>query len=80
MPKAATNSSVAGKAHHTPLIPPSQASRKAMGIMMQKPRKTDIICAGPGFAVEVKYIEIIMLKPANGQAMKYNFNPVTAIS
>ena len=30
-------------------------------------------------AVDVKYADIMMLNPTNGIAVKYNFNPVTAI-
>ena len=37
------------------------------------------MCAGRGRSVEVKYVEITTLKPANGQAMKYSRRPSVAM-
>ena len=48
-------------------------------MMSTKPRIRDITWAGSAYSIEVKYTEIIILKPAKGQAVKYIFNPLTAI-
>jgi hypothetical protein len=65
-----TVSSVAGNANQTPVMPPIDESRKAIGMMIKNPRKKEIICAGRGCSVEVKKIEIIILNPVNRQAVK----------
>ena len=54
-------------------------SRKAIGRMTRKPRRIEMMCAGRGRSVEVKYVEITTLKPANGQAMKYSRRPSVAM-
>lgn len=70
-----TKDSVTGNEHHTPVIAPIHDNKNAIGIITINPRKIEIICAGNGYSTEVKYTEIIILNPANGQAKKYNFIP-----
>ena len=56
------------------------AKRKAIGIIRISPRRREMICAGSAFSTEVKYIERMILNPANTREVKYNFSPVIAIS
>src|SRR5699024_7484442 len=69
-PMHATSSSVAGKAHQTPRMFPIQDSRNAMGMISRNPRRMEMRWAGFGCSVEVKYMEIMTLIPAKGQAIK----------
>lgn len=46
--------SVVGNVNQTPVIPPMEESKKAIGIIIINPRKTDIICAGRACSVDVK--------------------------
>lgn len=80
MPAKVTKHSVIGKDSHTPVIFKTEDRKNAIGIMTKNPLDNEIICAGKGFSVDVKYADIIMLNPTNGMAVKYNFNPVAAIS
>ena len=79
MPVKVTKHSVIGKDSHTPVIFSKKDRKKAIGIIIKKPLDSEIICAGKAFSVDVKYADIMMLNPTNGIAVKYNFNPVTAI-
>ena len=69
-PIAVTRSSVAGNAHHTPWMFQKCDSKKAIGMIIRKPRRRESIWAGRGFSKEVKYMEMITLNPAKGQAVK----------
>ena len=40
----------------------------------------EIMFAGSGWAQDVKKVEITMLSPANGQAVKYILSPAEAVS
>ena len=79
MPVKVTKPSVIGKDSHTPVIFNKKDRKKAIGIIIKKPLDSEMICAGKAFSVDVKYADIMMLNPTNGIAVKYNFNPVTAI-
>ena len=79
MPVKVTRHSVIGKDNHTPLILHKNDRKNAIGIIIKKPLDSEMICAGRAFSVDVKYADIMMLNPTNGIAVKYNFNPVTAI-
>lgn len=70
MPATDTIHSVHGKTHQMPVIFQAAEKRKANGIIITNPRKTEIRLAGSGRAVDVKYVEMIMLHPTNGQAVK----------
>lgn len=47
-PTIATNNSVAGNVHHTPVIFAAEDKTKAIGITTIKPRSIEIILAGSG--------------------------------
>lgn len=79
MPAKATKHSVIGKDSHTPVILKKYDIKNAIGIIIKNPLDSEIICAGKAFSVDVKYADMIILKPANGTAVKYIFKPVTAI-
>lgn len=53
-PSTAAINSVAGKASHTPIMPPMAASRKAIGMMSSRPRSSEVMWAGMVFSTEVK--------------------------
>lgn len=69
-PSMETSSSVHGKTHQIPVMFHMAEKRKASGIIITNPRSTDKIFAGSGRAVEVKKVEMTMLNPTNGQAVK----------
>ena len=71
--------SVIGKESQIPLIPISQERQTAAGSIRNSPRAREMTCAGSAWSVAAKYIARMILKPANGMAVKYNFRPVTAI-
>ena len=79
MPAKVTKHSVIGKDSHTPVIFNKKDRKNAIGIITKNPLESEIICAGKAFSVDVKYEDIIILNPTNGIAVKYNFNPVSAI-
>ena len=79
MPAKATKHSVAGKESHTPVIFNIKDRKNARGIIIKNPLDNEMICAGRAFSVDVKYADIMILNPANGIAVKYNFNPAVAI-
>lgn len=79
MPAKATKHSVIGKDSHTPVIFNRNDRKNAIGIIIKKPLDSEMICAGRAFSIDAKYADIMMLNPANGIAVKYNFIPVTAI-
>ena len=79
MPIKATKHSLIGKDNHTPVIFSRKDRKNAIGIIIKKPLDSEMICAGRAFSIDVKYADIRMLNPANGIAVKYNFNPLTAI-
>ena len=80
MPAKATKHSVTGKESHTPVIFNIKDRKNAIGIIIKNPLDNEMICAGRAFSVDVKYADIMMLNPTNGIAVKYNFNPIVAIS
>lgn len=80
MPVKVTKHSVTGKESHTPIIFNIKDRKNAIGIIIKNPLDNEMICAGKAFSVDVKYEDIMMLNPTNGIAVKYNFNPATAIS
>jgi len=47
----------------------------AIGIRTRIPLDTEIICAGRGCSVEIRYVAVTRLKPINGQARKYKRIP-----
>src|SRR5699024_8730597 len=65
-----TRSSVTGKAAHTPSSFPRAERRKARGMIRINPLSREIICAGRGLSVDVKYTDSTILKPANMQPVK----------
>ena len=69
IPITVTIISVTGNAIQSPILPPANNIINAIGIIMANPLKIDMICAGTGYSVEVKNIEIIILNPTNGQAI-----------
>lgn len=69
-PITLTISSVNGNALQTPAMPPVEDNNNAMGIIIKNPRKTEIMWAGRAYSVEVKYMDNIILNPANRQAVK----------
>ena len=69
-PKTAAEASADGKAHHIPVSPAAPESRYAAGIIIIKPLIREIICAGRACPDEAKYMEIMILNPANGQPVK----------
>ncbi len=79
MPVKVTKHSVIGKDSHIPVIFSKKDRKKAIGIIIKKPLDSEMICAGRAFSVDVKYVDIMILNPTNGIAVKYNFNPVVAI-
>ena len=79
MPVKVTKHSVIGKDNHTPVISNKKDRKNAIGIIIKKPLDNEMVCAGSAFSIDVKYADIMMLNPTNGMAVKYNFNPVTAI-
>lgn len=79
MPVKVTKHSVIGKDSHTPVIFNKKDRKNATGIRIKNPLDSETICAGRAFSADVKYTDIIILNPANGIAVKYNFNPVSAI-
>ena len=79
MPVKVTKHSVIGKDNHTPVISNKKDRKNAIGIIIKKPLDSEMICAGRAFSIDAKYADIMMLNPANGIAVKYNFIPVTAI-
>ena len=79
MPAKATKHSVIGKDSHTPVIFSKKERKNAIGIITKKPLDSEIICAGKAFSIDVKYEDIMILNPTNGIAVKYSFNPVSAI-
>lgn len=74
-----TIASVIGNDSHTPVIPKKVDNKSDAGIIINKPLSREMDCAGNAFSVEVKNIEITILNPTKGMAVKYNFNPDTAI-
>ncbi len=62
-----------------PVIFKKEDRKHAIGIMTKRPLDSETICAGRGFSIDVKYKDIMILNPTNGTAIKYNFNPVSAI-
>ena len=74
-----TINSVIGNAHQTPVIAPIHDNKNAVGIITKNPLNKEILWAGSGCSTDVKYIDIMILNPANGQAKKYNFNPCEAM-
>lgn len=50
----ATINSVVGNVNQTPIIPPMEESKKAIGIITINPRSREIICAGRACSVDVK--------------------------
>lgn len=79
MPTRATKHSVMGKDSHTPVIFNKKERKNAIGIITKKPLDSEMICAGRAFSIDVKYEDTIILNPTNGIAVKYNFNPLSAI-
>ena len=79
MPIKVTKHSVIGKDSHTPVIFNKNDRKNAIGIIIKNPLVSEMICAGRAFSVDVKYEDIIILYPTNGTAVKYIFNPVSAI-
>lgn len=79
MPAKVTKHSVIGKDSHTPVIFNKKDSKNAIGIITKKPLESEIICAGKAFSIDVKYEDKTILNPTNGIAVKYSFNPVSAI-
>ena len=79
MPTKATRHSVIGKDSHTPVILNKKERKSAIGIITKRPLDSETICAGRAFSIDVKYEDKMILNPANGIAVKYNFNPVSAI-
>ena len=79
MPIKVTKHSVIGKDNPTPFIFNKNERKNAIGIITKNPLDSEIICAGRAFSVDVKYEDIIILYPTNGMAVKYIFNPVSAI-
>lgn len=71
--------SVIGKDSQTPAIPAKWDIQNATGRMKSSPRAREIIWAGSTWPVAAKYIARIILKPANGMAVKYSFMPGMAI-
>lgn len=80
MPTKVTKHSVTGKESHTPVIFNMKDKKNAIGITIKNPLDNEMICAGKPFSVDAKYADRMMLNPTNGMAVKYNFNPATAIS
>ena len=64
----------------TPIIFHKKDRKNAVGITKTSPLNTDKIYAGKAFSMDVKKVVRIILYPTNGADIKYNFNPVTAIS
>ena len=58
--------SVNGHDSHTPVIPNKKDTKKAIGMIMIRPLDNETICAGSTFSVDVKYVDITILKPAKG--------------
>ncbi len=58
-PRIVTSDSAAGKASHTPVIPHKADRRNARGMINRNPRKIEMICAGSGFSIDVKYTDRI---------------------
>ena len=79
MPAKATKHSVIGKDSHTLVIFNRNDRKNAIGIIIKRPLDSETICAGRAFSMDVKYEDIMILNPTNGIAVKYNFNPVSAI-
>lgn len=76
---AATSASVAGNAHQTPQIFQTKERINAIGMITINPRSNEMICAGRGLSVDVKYMERMILYPAKGQAIKYRRSPSVAM-
>ena len=74
-----TMPSVMGNDSHIPVIPAKQDRQTAAGRIRNNPLVREIACAGSAWSVAAKYIASTILNPAKGMAVKYNFNPVTAI-
>ena len=74
----ATTSSVIGYAHHMPVISQREERRNAIGIRTKKLLRKEIICAGTGLFMEIKYVDRTMFSPINGQAVKYSRSPLIA--
>ena len=60
IPITVTIISVTGNAIQSPILPPANNIINAIGIIRANPLKIDMICAGTGYSVEVKNIEIII--------------------
>ena len=71
---------VAGNDAQTPESPATADSRKDIGMITINPRITEMICAGSGLSVEVKYTESMIFSPANTQPVKKILSPASAIS
>lgn len=69
-PTNATVSSHSGKEIQTPTLPNNVEKIIAIGIIKTNPRSNDTICAGVTLSHELKYVDIIILKPTNGTAVK----------
>ena len=79
MPTKATKHSVIRRDSHTPVIFNKKERKNTIGIITKKPLDSETICAGRAFSIDVKYEDMIILNPTNGIAVKYNFNPISAI-
>ena len=56
--------------NHTPSIKNTLLNITAEGTSIKKPLHSDIICAGTAFSIDISTIEIIILKPKKGVAVK----------
>ena len=74
-PYKLTRISVTGKESQIPGMPRVNARSNAIGIIKIKLRNRERICPYTVNCVEEKVIDVMILKPANGQAMKYRTIP-----
>ena len=74
-PYKLTRISVTGKESQIPGMPRVNARSNAIGIIKIKLRNRERICPYTVNCVEEKVIDVMILNPANGQAMKYRTIP-----